>query len=152
MQRTLRTLGAGLVLGFVLTICVTAQAEVWYVPSSSWSAVPVSRPVVATHTDVTPAYLVPSYPAYVVTTPVVYAEPVYVSRPVFVSQPVPVYRPLVSTARVTREEFKYRPGHSEYEQKGKFQAFDGRRVKTYRYEYEVDQRPWRTKVKFKIDD
>ena len=156
MQRTLKTLLGGSILALAMSFHSTASAQDWYVPTSSWQPVPASQPVVVTRSYMTPAYVVPGYPTYVVNTPVVYAEPIYVSRPVYVepvfySHPVQVYRPLVSSPRVTREEIKSRPGHYEYEQKGKFQAFDGRRMKTYRYEYEVDQRPGRTKVKFDID-
>ena len=82
----------------------------------------------------------------------IYSQPVFYAEPVVISQPVRVYSPIVSSPRITREEIKSRPGHYEYEQKGKFEAFNGRRMKTYRYEYEVDQRHGRTKVKFDIDD
>lgn len=191
MQRTRNALAAGLMLGLLMSLAAPAQAQVFYVQSSSFQAVPVSQPMVVTRsfgtpryygsfgasqawnnrTSASPVYFEPSYlpesgdyyPAIssrsiamsqpiTYEQPVVYYEPVIYSEPVVVSQPVRVYRSAVSSPRVTREEIKSRPGHYEYEQKGKFEAFDGRRIKTYRYEYEVDQRPGRTKYKFDIDD
>ena len=208
MQRIHKTLAAGLMLGFLMSVTASAQAQVFYVQSSSFQAVPVSQSVVVTRsfgvsrsynsfgtspswnsrTSAAPVYFEPSYlpesgdyyPAIssrsisvsqpVVTSrvvssrpvvvsqpvyyaqPVAYSEPVIYSEPVFVSHPARVYGPAISSPRITREEVKSRPGHYEYEQKGKFEAFDGRRIKTYRYEYEVDQRHGRTKYKFDIDD
>lgn len=207
MQRTRNALAAGLVFG-LMSLAAPVQAQVYYVPSSSFHAVPVSQSVVVTRSFGAPhysssfgvqqvwnsrasapaVYFEPSYlpesgdyyPAIssrsvavsqpmissrvvssrpiIVSQPVVYSQPVFYSdpviysEPVVVSQPVRAYRSAVSSPRVTREEIEYRPGHYEYEQKGKFEAFDGRRIKTYRYEYEVDQRHGRTKYKFDIDD
>lgn len=121
-----------------------------YYPAVSSRSISASRPAVSARV-VSSRQVVVSQPV-IYSQPVVYSEPVIYSEPVFVSQPVRVYRSAVSSPRVTREEIEYRPGHYEYEQKGKFDAFDGRRIKTYRYEYEVDQRPGRTKYKFDIDD
>ena len=211
MQRIQKTVRAGLVLGLLLSLTAAAEAQVFYVQSSSFQAVPVSRSVVVSRSIGVPRYfsssgysssygLGSSYgyaqawnnrrsapPVYVenhylpessddsytptisarsigvsqpiVSSRVVSSRPVVVSQPqviysepVVVSQPVRVYRSVVSSPRVTREEIKSRPNHFEYEQKGKVEAFDGRRVKTYRYEYEVDQRPGRTKVTIDFDN
>ena len=213
MQCNPKRLVAGLLLGLLLSLAAPVQAQVYYVQSSSFQTIPVSRSVVVTRsfgaprysssfgasqawnsrTSAPAVYFEPSYlpetgdyyPAIssrsvaasqpvmsqpvmssrVVSSPpivcsqpviyehpVIYSEPVIYSQPVVISQSVPVYRSVVSSPRITREEIKSRPGHYEYEQKGKFEAFDGRRIKTYRYEYEVDQRPGRTKYKFDLDD
>lgn len=139
------------------TSAPAVYSEPSYLPESGDYAPPISshpsemtRPIASSR--VVFAQPVVVAPARYVAAPVMYSRPVLYSQPVFVSQPMQVYSPVVSSPRVTREEIKSRPGHFEYEQKGKFQAFDGRRMKTYRYEYEVDQRHGRTKVKFDIDD
>ncbi len=203
MQRARNVLAAGLVLGLLMSLSAPAQAQVFYVQSSSFQAVPVSRSVVVARSfgtphyynsfgvsqawsnriSASPVYFEPSYfpesgdyypaissrsivvsPRVVSSRPVllfqpviydqavIYSEPMIYSEPVVVSQPVRVYGSVISSPRITREEIECRPGHYEYEQKGKFEAFDGRRIKTYRYEYEVDQRHGRTKYKFDIDE
>lgn len=222
MQRTRNTLAAGLLLGLLTGLGATAQAQTWYVPSSSYQTVPVgrlvvvtrsfggsvysgysgygsstgygysqawnsrtsavpvvyqasylpessdfdppissraitvSRPVVSSPVVSSRAVIVSSPRIYsrsiVSSQPVVYSEPIIYSEPVVYSQPVRVYSSVVASPRITREEIDCRPGHYEYEQKGKFEAFDGRRIKTYRYEYEVDRRPGRVKIEFDIDD
>ena len=217
MQRIQKTVRAGLVLGLLLSLTAAAEAQVFYVQSSNFQAVPVSRSVVVSRSiGASRSIGVPRYfnsygssssyglgnsygyaqawnnrrsapPVYVenhylpesndddytptissqsigvsqpiVSSRVVSSRPVVVSQPqviyyepVVYSEPVRVYRSVVSSPRVTREEIKSRPNHFEYEQKGKVEAFDGRRVKTYRYEYEVDQRPGRTKVTIDFDD
>lgn len=195
MQRLQKSLGVGLVLGLMMSLATTAQAQVFY-EQSNFQVVPVSQSVVVTRSigvyhssnsfgasqawnnrpSAPAAYFEPTYlpesgdyyppissRSIAVTQPVVtsrvaysqprvYSQPVVYSEPVVMLQPVRVYSSVVSSPRVTREEIEYRPGHYEYEQKGKFQAFDGRRVKTYRYKYEVDQRHGWTKYKFDIDD
>lgn len=218
MQRVQFLLIGGWVLGLLASAAGSAQAQVYYVPSSSIQTVPVTQSVV-TRTYVSsrsdggfgggsssfhagnnrrsapPVYVenhylpessfdsaVISSEPVVVSSPVVssrvissrpltvsrsrvFSEPVVSSRavivsgpviysePVVVSQPIRVQRSMiVSSPRVTREKVESRPNHYEYEQKGKFEAFDGRRVKTYRYEYELDHRPGRVKIEFDIDD
>ncbi len=121
------------------------SSEDFYTPTISSQSFGVYQPIVASR-------VLSSQPQVIYSEPVVYSDPVVYSEPVVVSQPVRVYRSTVSSPRVTREEIKSRPNHFEYEQKGKIEAFDGRRVKTYRYEYEVDQRPGRTKVTIDFDD
>lgn len=213
MQRFQFLLIGGWVLGLLTSAAGSAQAQVYYVPSSSIQTVPVTQSVV-TRTYVSsrsyggfgggsssfqagnnrrsapPVYVENHYlpessfdSAVISSEPVVvssrvissrpltvsrsrvFSEPVVSSRavivsdpviysePVVVSQPIRVQRStIVSSPRVTREKVESRPNHYEYEQKGKFEAFDGRRVKTYRYEYELDHRPGRVKIEFDIDD
>lgn len=122
-----------------------------YYPAISSRSLAVSQPVASSRV-VSSRPVVVSQPQVYYSQPLTYSEPVIYSEPVVVSEPVRIYSSVVSSPRVTREEIECRPGHHEYEQKGKFEAFDGRRIRTYRYEYEVDQRPGRTKYKFDIDD
>ena len=127
---------------------VVSQPRIFSQPAVTYQSVVSSQPV---------EYVEYSDPVYVsqpvvTSRSVVSSQPVISSEPVVVSQPVRVYRSVVSSPRVTREEIEYRPNRVEYEQKGTVQATDGRRVKTYRYEYEVDQRPGRTKVTFEFDN
>lgn len=166
-----------LIVGFIITATIQigsiAFADHWYVPGgdpvSSYSEPYYLQP---TQYYSEPVYSQPIYsrPAYVMSvnrvapTPVivarpivVYAEPVYV-EPLIVSPrvvvPAPIYNaPVVSGPYKVREEIKSRPGHYEYEQKGKFRVYnEGLRPKTYRYEYEVDHRYGRSKTKFDIRD
>lgn len=121
-----------------------------YYPAISSRSIAGSRQIVSSRVITSRPVVFFEPPVYV--QPVVYSSAVIGSEPVFISQPVEVYGSMASPPRVTREKVECRNGHYEYEQKGTFQAFDGRRVKTYRYEYEIDQRPGRTKIKYDIDD
>ena len=139
------------------TSAPAVYSEPSYLPEYGDDAPPISsRPIEMTQpvlsSRVVSSRSVVVSPTRFYSEPVIDSQPVFYAEPVVFSQPVRVYSSIVSSPRITREEIKSRPGHYEYEQKGKFEAFNGRRMKTYRYEYEVDQRHGRTKVKFDIDD
>ncbi len=84
------------------------------------------------------------------------AQPVVYSDEVLDSQPVRVYRSVVSSPRVIREESACQSNRRESnpleirrlesEPKVTFSESNGRRVKTYRYEYELDHRPGRVTI------
>lgn len=162
MNRSLRVL-AGLSL-FLTSAAVQAD---WIYVTPSQPRMIVNQPVFVSHHVVVNRPIVISRPVIVVERPVYVTEPVYVTAPVYVepicyepavvSRPVFVPRPVVTQSWVgqpyaVREQVDVRRHKVEYEQKGKFQAFDGRRMKTYRYEYEVQERPSGTRYKFDIDD
>ena len=176
MHKLLPFVVVGFVIGLLNHAVSVAQADHWYVPDEGHGLV-YSHPASAQPQYVQPVYSQPMYVApvtRVVRTSVIVAQPVYVQRvyaqpvavysepiyvePVFVSHrvlvPAPIYSgPIVSAPYRVREEIKSRPGHYEYEQKGKFRVYnEGMRPKTYRYEYEVDQRYGRTKTKFDVRD
>ena len=168
MHKLMQFLAFGFVFVAVSNVGTLAQADHWYVPRDY--PVPVySQPIYSEPHYSQPIYGQPIYsrPAYVTSVTrssviiaqpvVVYSEPVYV-EPVIVTHrvfvPSPIYAgPVVSAPYKVREEIKSRPGHYEYEQRGRFRVYnEGMRPKTYRYEYEVDQRYGRTKTKFDIRD
>lgn len=65
MQRLQQTLGAGLILGLVLSIAAPAEAQIYYVQSPSYQTVPVAQSVVQTQMFVAPRS---SHYAYTTTT------------------------------------------------------------------------------------
>ena len=181
MHKLLQFLVVGFVISLLNHAVSVAQADHWYVPDEGqgfvYSHPAYAQPQYTQSHYAQPVYSQPIYVApvtLVARTSVIVAQPVYVQRvyaqpvavfaepvylePAVVSHrvlvPAPIYsRPIVSAPYKVREEIKSRPGHYEYEQKGKFRVYnEGMRPKTYRYEYEVDQRHGRTKTKFDIRD
>ena len=90
---------------------------------------------------------------------VIYADPIVISRPALASQSVlsgesvRVYQSVVSAPRVVQEAVGCRSARQEVQSTGiTTQAADGRRVKTYRYEHEVESRPGKTRVTIDFDE
>jgi hypothetical protein len=88
-------------------------------------------------------------PSVIYSSPVVVLQPIVSSTAVVPSEPVRVYRSVVSSPQVVIES---RSVGEEVQPVVTTQTIDGRRVKTYRYEYEIEERPGRTKVTFEFGD
>lgn len=90
--------------------------------------------------------------------PVIYSNPVVVSQPIVSSstvlpaEPVRVYRSVVSSPQVVREVVESQSARQDVQPVVTTQTIDGRRVKTYRYEYDISERPGRTKVTFEFGE
>ena len=79
------------------------------------------------------------------------SQPAVYAEEVLDSQPVRVFRSVASSPRVIREEVPCKSEslgtkRLEAEPKVTFSESNGRRVKTYRYEYELDHRPGRVTI------
>lgn len=88
-------------------------------------------------------------PQVIYSSPVVVSQPVVSSTEVLPSEPVRVYRSVVTSPQVVVES---RSVGEEVQPVVTTQTIDGRRVKTYRYEYDISERPGRTKVTFEFGD
>src|SRR5689334_6815759 len=110
MQRTRNALAAGLVLGLLMSLAAPAQAQVFYVQSSSFQTVPVSQSVVVTRSFGASRYS-NSFSAQQAwnsrtSAPPVYFEPSYLPEsgdyyPAISSRSVGTSRPMVSSRVVS---------------------------------------------------
>jgi hypothetical protein len=158
------------------TSAPAVYSESRYLPESvaidpiSVSGVMSSRSYVASPTTIHSGRGV-SYRSVISSQPVVYSEPVYVSRPAVTSrvivaaQPeisseplvaprtVRVYRSVVAAPAIAAEKVECISARVESQPKVSISTTtDGRRVKTYRYEYEIDDRPARVTIEFDPKD
>ncbi len=126
-------------------------------PVDSFQTVVVSQPVVSSRV-VSSRSFVAAQPSVIYQPTVTYrtvesSQPVVFSDEVPDSQPGRVDRSVVSSPRVIREVVSCQfeslgTKRLEAEPKVTFSESNGRRVKTYRYEYELDHRPGRVTIEF----
>lgn len=85
----------------------------------------------------------------------VMSQPVIPSEPIVISQPVRVYRSVAAAPQTIRTEAACPTTKrlESFEPTVSFsESSDGRRVKVYRYEYELDHRPGRVTIEFDSKD
>lgn len=140
-----------------------------YLPEATAFAPIISSSAIVAADPCSSSQIISSQPsvisqARVYSDPVTYSQPIVTSRsvrvsqpiissvPVLSSEPVRVYRSVVTSPQVVREHVGTVSPRQAVQPVVTTQTIDGRRVKTYRYEYEIDERPGRTKVTFEFGD
>lgn len=121
---------------FVTQPMTTYQTVAASQPTVYSQQVYVSQPVASTRTFVT-------------------SQPVIQSEPIVISQPVRVYRSVSVAPQTIRTEAACQTTKRLETTDPKVsvtESTDGRRTKTYRYEYELDHRPGRVTIEFDSKD
>ncbi len=121
---------------------VAAQPRFVTQPVTTYQSVVASQPVYISQPVVT-------------TRTIVTSQPVIQSESIVISQPVRVYRSVAVTPQTIRTEAAC-PTTKRLESSDPkvsvTESTDGRRTKTYRYEYELDHRPGRVTIEFDSKD
>ena len=133
---------------------VAAQPRFVTQPVTTYQSVVSSQPVYVSQPVASNRTFVMSQPVASART-FVMSQPVIQSEPVVISQPVRVYRS-VSVAPQTIRTEAVCPTTKRLESSDPkvsvTESTDGRRTKTYRYEYELDHRPGRVTIEFDSKD